>query len=805
MRQCVPDAAILVHAGLRRAAGESAVLGALGQASVKCLQAWASFASRVFPGGDTLLAPLQALIPTVLEALTVDEGTFIASMELFADLLSCHRAFIEPRHMDAFVELAASASSDQLHRRIVDGDFSFECLQYGLFLLALGEARMEHLLTARDAPSLRLLELLFGLLGTHGCPVVEDTLFVPTVEFWSSFSECLSDELSLDREGWAGGVTVATSYAARAAERACLKIVFPSDDDVNQWDSAERDGFAEARKDAADLMQAVYSFTGPSLAQSFAEQLPRALAEGAWAEAEAAAFCLGSLAECISGDPTCDGAIGRVFTVELIEYFAPQHSAIPQRSRQGFISLLERFANYFERNTATLPAALNLLFVALRDHCLAGPASKSIHRLCSSCRGPLVPEAAVFLSQYRALFANADVDCLVVERVVGGIACVVQAMEDPDQRLLATGDLLDILCTDFCRHLETACQPVCSGHVARCGPRCLADVAPDDVPVHACLTVLRCLLNLARGLRAEADTPVDVDSGRCPTASHVATSAAVTGLNSRIMAVLAKLQGAFSTSGEVVEMVCQVLRAGFTEVGPGPFVFPSTTVAGHLLSQPLSTRRIGAVVATACAYVNSQAAKNASARGDLMGVLAWVVGLLAKLGDVEADPELAQNGVDFVCRLLIRDASLVMELEPKSLLSSFFAFTINVLDGREPLPKAAAADFWVQPCPLPACSDEMLTHNQATFMSLKPPNDASGMLPLAAAELGPSVTQSLMRNIGGRASRSELDKLSDPVKKMAAQQVMAATWMEAALFHPAFPSQNVSAQDKRTFARKVIR
>jgi hypothetical protein len=73
------------------------------------------------------------------------------------------------------------------------------------------------------------------------------------------------------------------------------------------------------------------------------------------------------------------------------------------------------------------------------------------------------------------------------------------------------------------------------------------------------------------------------------------------------------------------------------------------------------------------------------------------------------------------------------------------------------------------------------------------------------AELGPAVTQSLIRNIGGNASRSELDKLSDPIKKMAAQQVMAMSWIETALFHPSFPSQNISSQDKRVFARKLIR
>jgi len=664
---------------------------------------------------------LRSLIPTVLNGLTTSEGTFVASMELFTELLSSHQSLLLPSHVDALLRLCESDISTELHRRIVEGNFSFECLQYGFFLLSLGESRMKTLLTAQDGPSRRLLELLCGLIGAQGCPVVEDTIFVQAVEFWSSFSESLSDERSLEEERWAHEMATAASFATRAAEKACQKIMFPPEDEVSQWDSTEREGFLEARKDVADLIQAVYSFSGPSLATTFARQVPRTLANKSWAEAEAAAFCLGSLAECISGDEACGSAVSGVFTSDLLDYFARRDSNIPPRTRHAFISLLERFASYFERNTANLPAALNLLFSALGDHALSGPSSKSIQRLCSSCRAALVPEVTTFLTQYRALFSNAQIDCLVVERVVGGIACVVQAMESEDDRLVATSQLLDILSADICQRLDAAAHSMpATGlvNIARCGPRCLTGIAPEEIPVHACLTVLRCLLGLAKGLRAESDAPVDLDSTSSSGPSLVTGLPALAALNSRIMAVLAKLQGAFLTSGEVVEAVCSVIRAGFTEATPGPFVFSSTTVTEYLVNKPFSARRIGAVVGMACSFVNSQTAKHPNVKAQLAAVLVWVVGLLVELGgrsaplwvmilehtnmqltgeDVETDPELAQNGIDFVCRLLLRDATLVMELEPKTLLSSFFSFTIHVLDSREPLPKAAAAEFWVQP------------------------------------------------------------------------------------------------------------
>jgi hypothetical protein len=69
---------------------------------------------------------------------------------------------------------------------------------------------------------------------------------------------------------------------------------------------------------------------------------------------------------------------------------------------------------------------------------------------------------------------------------------------------------------------------------------------------------------------------------------------------------------------------------------------------------------------------------------------------------------------------------------------------------------------------------------------------------------GPQLSQSLMQGIGGRASRSDLDKLSDPLKKLVVQHVNASKWLEAALNGPNFPSDKVSVQDKMLFLKKLV-
>jgi hypothetical protein len=58
------------------------------------------------------------------------------------------------------------------------------------------------------------------------------------------------------------------------------------------------------------------------------------------------------------------------------------------------------------------------------------------------------------------------------------------------------------------------------------------------------------------------------------------------------------------------------------------------------------------------------------------------------------DPEIAQTGIDFVYRLLPHYINIFME-QSSALLENFFMFTLRALTGQDPLPKYAAADFWV--------------------------------------------------------------------------------------------------------------
>lgn len=94
---------------------------------------------------------------------------------------------------------------------------------------------------------------------------------------------------------------------------------------------------------------------------------------------------------------------------------------------------------------------------------------------------------------------------------------------------------------------------------------------------------------------------------------------------------------------------------------------------------------------------------------------------------------------------------------------------------------------------------------QSTFVTTRPDDPTvQANFNIAVEHLGPLLARSLINNIGGNASRSELDKLSDPLKKLVTQHVRSKDWLEAALFEASFPSSEASQEDKALFLKKII-
>ncbi|KAH7144661.1 armadillo-type protein [Dactylonectria estremocensis] len=775
----MPDAIALMARGM----SPQLTSQAAHEDAIRCLQSWVWFAQRASTRDTRLVQPIGPLITAVISSLTVDE-LYDASVELMVDLLSNCSMFLTESHIENLSELFNTPWFQNRYQALTQGDFEFDSTQFGQLLLSFGDARVEKLMEAKDDRSRGLLSNLCGLLTAQGYPVAEDKIFVPALEFWSTFAETMTDSMYSDESAATTWVPQALSYVLQAVSNAWQKVVFPPLDDFASWDSSERIGFHDARKDVIDLLQSVYSLAGPQLIVTFADLTLKALSSSSWLQLEAAAFCLGGLADCVGEDPRCDEALGSVFTSPLFSALRPGEQPIPPRVRQTCVALIEHYTEYFERNLAHLPPALNLLFVVVGEHPLTAAAAKSIHRLCSSCRNHLHPEVGAFLDEYQKLIIGHQLDCGASEKILGGIASVIQAIPDLTQRYAACARVLSFIQADVQRSLQLVQTASATPIPCFIGPGCSYAASDEHPALHTALKALRCLASTGRGLQAPTESSVDLEGERASGTSNPQLAQ----LQETIISIIVQLQSAFNSSGEIVEIICSVLRSGFSESDPGPFVLPSQGVAQYLTNQTLRTPRVGLLVSTGCSFVSSLEHDGLQGQHDMLTtVLLWVVGLLKQLSNPEADPELSQNGIEFVSRLMAKCPVILLRLEPQDAAEFYFLFTLQVLDGKEPLPKASAAEFW------------------AVFVSAKcDTRELDETIGQAMNMLGPLLSQSLARNIGGSASRSELDKLTEPLKRLVVRYPMSKNWLESGLSHPSFPSTRVTAEEKSLFLKKII-
>ncbi|KAI5855601.1 armadillo-type protein [Durotheca rogersii] len=758
--------------------------------SIYCLQAWLLYAQR--NPKPRLIQQLQTLVQPVINCLLVDE-LYEAAVELLTDALANWQSFFLRDHFESLYSVFESQWSRQKYLALLQADFDFDSVQFGLFMLAFGDAQMVEMMDSTNERAQGFLTSLALLLSAEGHPVAEDKIFVPALEFWSAFVENLVDTLYTEPTGKLQWDIPPLSQIMRVVSYSWQKIQYPPLDVYNSWDSTERVGFSEARKDVADYLQSVYTISGKSLVSIFVDFLLQALKSSAWAELEAASFCLGALSDCVSDGTSCDELLTCVFGSPLFDLLLRGQNDIPMRVRQTCLSLIERYSDYFSNHAEFLPGALNLLFNAVGDRHLTVPSSKSIHKLCSSCRSLLTTEVNAFLEQYGSLRSNPEFDSLAEERVVGAIASIIQAVPDHAQKTTAFQRLLILVGVDVNSSLHLCSRgegflvdpndPVIP-RAYDIAQHPAAPVSAVEVSLQLAIRALRCLSNIAKGLQAPTDGPIDLDTEDDgfrpspdvnPTQTHV-----------NIMNTLVQLKETFSSNSEVVDVICSILRAGFSETEPGPFVFPLQMVTEFIINGWQT--RIATVVNTASVFVTSLSNGGQKKHaGEILGqLLPWIFNILHQLSGPEQDPELAQYGLEFVQRVMAQRPEILMS-QPSNMLEFLFLFALKLLNGSEPLPKLAATEFWT------------------TFITLKTDDPhTQAIVDTAMSYLGPQLSQSLVQNIGGKASRSELDKLSDPLKKLVVQHVGARQWLEAALNDPSFPSDKVSEEDKALFLKKII-
>lgn len=674
---------------------------------------------------DTLTAPLRRLVLPAMQYIQQEELSQSAT-ELFIDLLQNYSGFLRDEHYEALFSLFESDWSRDRYMQLLAGDFEFAHTQYGELLLSAGDAKVTAIMEHTDSGAQKMLQRLCGLLNCNGVLVLEDNIFVPALEFWATFVETMTDTVYMQEAAAYDWFPFAMSQVMEAVSHCCRKIQLVESATWSEMDSSERVGWHEARKDVADFLQSVYALKGKSLVSIFADMLFQSMPARNWPQMESALFCLGAISDCVGDSEEADEDLHKVFSSELFQLIGPgpARAEIPPRLLQTSLSTIERYSEFFERHQRYLPAALELLFdVVGEDGVIGGSSSKSIMTLCSSCRSVLKDHVEAFLQHFHRIH-NLGIDSLAEDRIMTGIASIIQAIPQDDQKLGYLEQLIALLNSDAQNCLQLKAQPASANEPAMkqwLETRLRVDMLnPSSAPASAdeaslliAERLLKLMASLARGVQSLSDGPIDLDADQArPTTT---SNERLLIIQNHIMTMISQLYQVFGQTGEVTETICHIFRAGFSETEEGAFVFPPSVVIDFLTRNATRTPKIGHLISTACSFASSLSSlPRANILPCLASLLPWVLSLLMEISgkneeycpeaqycslltmiDTDEDPDLAKNGIDFVNRVMSRYPEALLQIQPASLLESFFMFALKVLDGKEPLSKASACEFWV--------------------------------------------------------------------------------------------------------------
>lgn len=662
------------------------------------------YAHRAWIDNSTSLEPLHALTPQVVQALTMD-GMVEATAECLADILSHFPSYFTQNELASLATVLSGSFTRDRVAALKALDYIPDATAMARLLFAYGDATVQDLAkNIGESTSKQILQFLLDLMGGQGVAVADDEICSQALEFWMTYTEFLIDSLFAAGEEKPPWMDPARRCVMSALEAAWLKIRMPPAQVVATWDSEIRGGFKAFRADVEDLLQSSYTLLGIGIFQQFATSAFESLKELAWVELEATLFCLNALSDSIADEESADEILVNLFGSSL---FAEMTSAtaIPLKTRQTAVSLLEHYTSFFERHTELLPAALNFLFDSLKIPTLSTLTARAIHSLCSSCRDSLVPELGVFLQQYEILLSWTTVEGSTKEKVMGAIAAIIQAMPSEESKIAPLDRQLCFVESD----IRSSIDLMMAGRL-------------EDSQVKG-LGALRCMAAMGKSLQTPDDVAIDLE-GEMPHQNAWGQGQGFQ-LQSRLIRSFKTVTDPFRWSGEIMEAGSHVLRTGYTEISPGPFVFPAQVTEEFITRSDLRTARLSTILDTAGAML-SRHASDASTRIDgsalvFLSHLLKLIGLLeGRLHSVAVgdgcsangnlavnptnEPEVASSCVDLADKLIPRYLNAFLEPEVHEAMPDLFNFALRCLTAAELLPKRSAASFWVDTICLPRLS-----------------------------------------------------------------------------------------------------
>lgn len=537
------------------------------------------YAHRAWIGNAMNLDPLRVLTPFALQSLTITE-LFDASADFFTDVLTNFPAFFTAGD---FVSLAVILSGQSAQEKIItlkSGRFDPEPMAFARLLFAYGDATVQELAkNISDPNSAQILNQLVELLGCDGYAGAEDEACSPCLEFWTTFTEYLIDAL-FSPDGTPPWLESARQHISRVIEACWKKISNPPLDVAQTWDSEDRSSFNAFRADVEDLLQSSFTLMGIGIFERFADLALESLNNYAWTQLEATLFCLNALSDVIAEEEFSDQILSRLFGSSLFTAILGPHSNVhPFKTRQTAVNLVISYTPFFERHTEYLPPMLNFLFESLKAYPLAAITAKAILSTCWACRKALLPELNAFLRQYEILLTWPNVESTTKAKVMGAIAGIIQALPSEEEKV----DPLNVLL----RFVESDVQLFMNS---------LKAGQYEEAQAHG-LGALRCLTYMGKAFQAPDDVAIDLDAEILNRT--IWSQESIHPSQARIIELMSTVTSSMRSDSDIMEAGCQILRTGYKESVPGPFVFPVFVTEQFVIATDLQTAQLAYVLDTA--------------------------------------------------------------------------------------------------------------------------------------------------------------------------------------------------------------
>lgn len=640
--------------------------------------------------------------------------------------------------------IATTHKAKELVDKLIQGDFTPE----GILYVDLLESIVSHLDVTKpdflhDHRYSEVVRTLQRLLRCDAAAGVEDPVCQIMLEKISEMVEGYTDWEDVNDPAKA----FLKALTADACEACLLKIRLPPEQmssKTQDWDADDRAKFQDFRYDVQDFFQSAFTVLGNALVEEIVKSILVHGDSPDWSTFEAGTFSLMAFSDTMSSDPDMyDGLITTVLGSRAWSYLLQSVSGVPDRALQTGIKFIAENVVYLQRYPDRLVLVLNFLFSSLHLQASASAASRAIYSLCDSHRGILREGLPQFMGSLETLGGIGEAER---HRIYAAVATIIQALRSDEAKVQPLRQILT--------SISNALTSLRSQSLEK-----------DEV-LRGSIDIMQTLASVGKGLRSPADVPVDLEaSGTMPSdfwtnGPGASIQLDVLGLyRATVQRLEPQLDNVF------IDACCDFIKSGFTEEHPSPFKFPDSIgleLVGNLIN--LENPSIDNTMACASSFLTSVDPGNiqTSVTGVLYSVISNQQRILSALRESQHLPNsnFPSSSLDFLARFLPKWGATWFNMQDSHHTATVvMEMALIIMADSDTLPRRSAATFFAALADFSGPETNLNDEVNARVRNI-------------LEKYGPRILSLVLRLLGGECARSELESLTEALKKFVQKQFM---------------------------------